>query len=187
METKRLFAAIKIKPGKEFLEIYTSIRQILDFNIIKWVEPENIHITLKFFGETPSEEIPVIAEALTSSASGIEPFELTLENTGIFGSYYAPRVIWVGIKHNNMLNKLVGQVVENLEKSGYLSDRQNFVPHLTMGRIKEIKDKNHFQEVISHFSKYSYQKQQISGFELYESILRKEGPEYHVVEEFSFR
>jgi 2'-5' RNA ligase len=185
-EMKRLFAAIHIKPTEALSDIYENLRQILGFHIIKWVDINNIHITLKFFGETPVDEIPAITTALKLSVKDIEAFEIKLSKTGIFGSYYNPRVIWVGIEENEMLNKLSGNVISNLEASGYLSDRQNFVPHLTLGRIKEIKDKNHFQEVIAHFSNYTYQTQRITGFTLYESILRKEGPEYIVIEEFTF-
>lgn len=185
-EMKRLFAAIKIEPTGAFSDIYENLRQILGFHIIKWVDPDNLHITLKFFGEIPVEEIPAITTALNEAKSGIEPFDLSLANTGIFGSYYNPRVIWVGINSCNMLNQLSGNVVSHLEKAGYLNDRQNFVPHLTLGRIKEIKDKNHFQEVIAHFSNYTYQTQKIRGFALYESVLRKEGPEYTMIEEFNF-
>ncbi|MBW6491456.1 MAG: RNA 2',3'-cyclic phosphodiesterase [Lentimicrobium sp.] len=183
---KRLFAAVKIEPSEAFQDIYKNLRQILDFHIIKFVNPDNLHITLKFFGEIPVDEIPAISAALHEAKAGIQPFDISLANTGIFGSYYNPRVIWVGINSSDMLKQLSGNVVSLLEKAGYLSDRQNFVPHLTLGRIKEIKDKNHFQEVIAHFSKYTYQTQLIKGFTLYESILKKEGPEYIVIEEFVF-
>lgn len=185
-EMKRLFVAIHIKPTEAFIDIFNNLKQILGFHIIKWVDPNNIHITLKFLGETPVEEIPVITEALRASTGGIQPFDLKLANTGIFGSYYLPRVIWAGIDANDELHKLSANVVTNLEAIGYLSDRQNFVPHLTLGRIKEIKDKAHFQEVLAHFSNFVYQTQHVTGFSLYESNLRKEGPEHIVLEEFTF-
>lgn len=185
-ETKRLFAAIHIKPTEAFSDIFNNLKQILGFHIIKWVDPNNIHITLKFLGETPVEEIPAIIEALKTSTEGIQPFDIKLANTGIFGSYYLPRVIWAGIDASDELLKLSANVVANLEAIGYLSDRQNFVPHLTLGRIKEIKDKAHFQEVLSHFSNFVYQTQHVTGFTLFESILKKEGPEYNVLGEFTF-
>ena len=185
-ETKRLFAAIHIKPTEEFLDIFNNLRQILGFHIIKWIDPNNIHITLKFLGETPVEEIPAITEALQASAEGIHPFDIKLVNTGIFGSYYQPRVIWAGIDASDELLKLSTNVVANLEAIGYLSDRQNFVPHLTLGRIKEIKDKAHFQEVLAHFSKFVYQTQHVTGFTLFESNLKKDGPVHIVIEEFTF-
>ena len=183
-ETKRLFAAIHIKPTEEFTDIFNNLRQILGFHIIKWVDPNNIHITLKFLGETPVDEIPAITEALKASTEGLHPFDIKLANTGIFGSYYQPRVIWTGIDASDELLKLSAKVVSNLEAIGYLSDRQNFVPHLTLGRIKEIKDKAHFQEVLAHFSKFIYQTQHVTSFTLFESNLRKDGPEHIVIEEF---
>ena len=183
-ETKRLFAAIHIKPTEAFSDIFNNLKQILGFHIIRWVDPNNIHITLKFLGETPVDEIPAIAEALKASTQDVQPFDIKLARTGIFGSYYHPRVIWAGIDVSDELLKLSANVVAKLEAIGYLSDRQNFVPHLTLGRIKEIKDKAHFQEVLAHFSNFVYQTQHVTGFSLYESNLRKEGPEHIVLEEF---
>ncbi len=184
METKRLFAAIKVEPEEAFSDMYHNLCQVLGFHIIKWVEPHNIHVTLRFFGETPVDEIPVITEALRQATTGIKPFELEIAKTGIFGSYYSPKVIWFGITENPVLNKLYSQLNIALEEAGFMSDRQNFVPHLTVGRVKEIRDKNHFQEIITMFKDYTFQKQKVGSFELYESVLKKEGPEYTVIEQF---
>ena len=186
METKRLFAAIRIEPDEAFADIYHNLRQVLGFHIIKWVELHNIHVTLRFFGETPDTEIPVITEALQKASREIPPFNLELAKTGIFGSYYNPRVIWFGITENPFLTKLVSNLNLSLEEAGFISDRQNFVPHLTVGRIREIRDKNHFQEIIAHFRDVKFRVQRIEGFELYESVLKKEGPEYTVLQEFRF-
>lgn len=186
MENKRLFAAIKIHPEKQFTDTYTHLKQALDHNIIKWVDIENIHITLKFIGETVPDELPAIQSALTKAIEGIGPFELEIAKTGIFGSRYNPKVIWFGINHDPMLLNLVKNVELNLEAIGIMGDRQNFVPHLTIGRIREIRDKNHFQQLIDCFKDISLQTQTISGFDLYESILQREGPLYNVIESYSF-
>jgi len=186
MENKRLFAAIKIQPETQFTDTYTHLRQALDHNIIKWVDIQNIHITLKFIGETVPDELPAIQSALAKAIEGISPFELEIAKTGIFGSRYNPKVIWFGIGHDPMLLNLVKNVAQNLEEIGIIGDRQNFVPHLTIGRIREIRDKNHFQQLIECFQDISLQKQTISGFDLYESILQREGPLYNVIESYKF-
>lgn len=185
-ENKRLFAAIDIQAGDAFADLYNNLRHILGFHIIKWVDLENIHITLKFFGETPESEIPGIIEALQTSTVGIQPFELNIRQTGIFGSYYQPRVIWFGIDANPMLLKLNDNIRESLEGVGFISDRQNFVPHLTVGRIKEIRDKNHFQEVLAGFREFEFQKSEIKEFHLFESIMLRDGPIYNIIETFPF-
>lgn len=186
MENLRLFVAIKIDPTDQFETTYGFLKQALDFNIIKWVDLQNIHLTLKFIGDTNPEELLHIKEALASACEGIKPFELKIANTGVFGSNYNPKVIWFGIDQNEMLQKLAQNISSNLETVGILGDRQNFVPHLTIGRIREIKDKKYFQQLMGRFHEVELQNQQVVGFELYESILRREGPIYNVIETFSF-
>lgn len=186
MDNKRLFAAIRFYPDEQFTDTYTHLKQALDHNIIKWVDIQNVHITLKFIGETIPDEIPALQEALSKACEGISPFELQIAKTGIFGSRYNPKVIWFGIDENPMLMKLVKQVSFQLEEVGILGDRQNFVPHLTVGRIREIRDKNHFQQLMDCFRDLSLQKQVIEGFDLYESILQREGPQYNVIESYRF-
>jgi 2'-5' RNA ligase len=186
MENLRLFVAIKIDPTDQFETTYGFLKQALDFNIIKWVDLQNIHLTLKFIGDTNPEELLHIKEALAGACEGIKPFELKIANTGVFGSNYNPKVIWFGIDQNEMLQKLAQNISSNLETVGILGDRQNFVPHLTIGRIREIKDKKYFQQLMGRFHEVELQNQQVVGFELYESILRREGPIYNVIETFSF-
>jgi 2'-5' RNA ligase len=175
---KRLFAAIKISPNVEFLEVFNLIRSGLRHERIKWVEPENIHLTLKFFGETEEKRIPVIKEALQLAVSRSESTVIKINKAGIFGSRYDPRVIWFGIDPNDALQKLAGHVLDVLEIAGWEKDRQNFVPHLTIGRIKELRDKDLFQEEIQKYRNRFIQEQAIKEIHLYESILRKEGPIY---------
>ncbi|MBK7172072.1 MAG: RNA 2',3'-cyclic phosphodiesterase [Bacteroidales bacterium] len=184
---KRLFAAIKISPNAEFMEVFNQIRSGLRHERIKWVEPENIHLTLKFFGETDEKRIPGIKEALQLAVSRSESTVIKINKAGIFGSRYDPRVIWFGIDINEALQNTAGQVLDALEKAGWEKDRQNFVPHLTIGRIKELKDKDLFQEEIQKYRNRFIQEQAINEIHLYESILRKEGPLYLKIATFQLQ
>lgn len=184
MENLRLFVAIKIDPQEQFLNTYGFLKQALDFNIIKWVEPGNIHLTLKFIGDTVPDEVPLITQALAGAVEGIRPFSMQIANTGVFGSNYNPKVIWFGINPNPMLQRLAQSVSSKLETVGILGDRQNFVPHLTIGRIREIKDKKYFQQLMGKFSDAGIQDQAVTHFTLYESILRREGPLYNEIQTF---
>lgn len=186
METLRLFAAIPIVPDDNFAMIYNGLRQTLDYNIIKWVDLDNIHITLRFFGETQAMEVPIIKTALQKATEGIKPFELKLENTGIFGSKYDPRVIWFGIAENKALLTLHDNIRVALEEVEYFADRQNFVPHLTIARIKEIRDKQFFQQIMERFRNVKLLCQTVNDYSLFESELKKEGPRYTCLETFKF-
>ncbi len=186
MDSLRLFAAIHIMPDDVFSMTFEGLRQTLDYNIIKWVDLHNMHITLRFFGETNPEEVPIITGALQKAVTGFKPFNLTLEKTGVFGSRYDPRVIWFGIKENPALLQLHKNISQALEEAEYFGDRQNFVPHITVGRIKEIRDKHFFQQIIDRFSDVKLLTQPVDSFSLYNSELKKEGPIYTSIETFTF-
>ena len=181
---KRLFVAVKIHPSAEFLKTYNSLRSGLKFCRITWVKPESIHVTLKFFGETEERQIPGISRVLTEVAARHKPFVSELVNVGIFGSSYSPKVIWFGIDKSEPLKKLGEDVLQSVETIGWEPERQNFVPHLTIGRIKEVPDKHLFQRIIDEHKKTWMQEFHVQEFNLYESILQKEGPIYRVLESY---
>ena len=180
---KRLFTAIKIHPSARYISLFNEISFSLRHERIKWVEPENMHLTLKFFGETNEEKIPAITNALKNGVAQLKPFTFKIMNTGIFGSRYDPKVIWFGIEKQAELDNLAKNIFEELGDIGWQQDRQNFVPHLTIGRIKELKDKPLFQQIISKYNAVEIQEENVTEIILYESILRREGPLY--VEVFS--
>lgn len=184
---KRLFAAIKIYPEKAFLDQLHQLESKLRHEKIKWVEDNNIHVTLKFFGETEEKRIPQINSALQSVADNTKSFEVSLKQLGIFGSSYDPRVVWVGIHPYDNLVNIMKMMQENLQLIGYVPDRQNLVPHLTLGRIKYLTDKSFFQKTIDGFRELTSTPMNIDSFHLYESILKKEGPVYTALKTFSFQ
>lgn len=182
---KRLFAALKITPDAGFLSSYRSLQTSMRFQQIKWVEEHNIHITLKFFGDTEERKIPQISAILAELASRTTRFTFRLSKTGIFGSRYAPRVIWTGIDPYEPMTALMKAVHEDLRKAGFEPDRQNQVPHLTLGRVKEIRDREMFGRAMDQFSGLESQLIDSREIILYESILRREGPEYRAIGKYS--
>ena len=165
---------------------FAGIRQSLRHEQIKWVEEHNIHITLKFFGDTPENSIPAISEVLRSRAIQTPRLTLRLSGLGIFGSSYAPRVVWAGIEPYAALAALMKAVHNDLRAVGYEPDRQNLVPHLTLGRIRELRDKTLFNRTLDHFRGVASLPMTIDRMVLYESILRREGPQYIALGTFDF-
>jgi 2'-5' RNA ligase len=184
---KRLFAAIKINPDKTFLNHFSEIQNRLKHERIKWVEDYNIHITLKFFGETEEAKIPEITQVLNEVASSTNAFSLSLHNLGIFGSSHDPRIVWVGIEPYANLESTMKLIRDKLEIIGYNPDRQNLVPHLTLGRIKFLKDKKLFQQIIDQNKNISSQEINVDRIILFESILKKEGPVYLALQTFQLK
>ena len=183
---KRIFAAVKIEPDAKFLKSFRDLRARLNLESIKWVEEYNIHVTLKFFGETDEMLIPRISETLEKISQGSPVLNFRLSGIGIFGSQYQPRVVWAVIDPPEPLARLMKETQLECEKLGYIPDRLNLIPHLTLGRIKYLKDKFLFQKVIKEYKGINSEPVLINEFILYESKLRKEGPEYFILDKFVF-
>lgn len=182
---KRIFAAIKIHPSDEFIRIYNDLKHDFRQDKIKWVELNNFHITLKFFGETDPELIPDIIQSMESIVSSRNSFSITLQQMGIFGSSYRPKVLWFGIDKNAVLNELGMKIINEMEYLGFKNDRQNFVPHLTLGRIKYIDNKKNLSQIVQKYKSVFIQQEIIKEVVLFESILKPQGPEYNILRSFS--
>jgi len=182
---KRLFVAVKVVPDQQFVSNYLEFRRKLVLNRITWVEPSVMHITLKFLGPTPNESIPHIHTILYKVFSQFAPFEVHLDHLGIFGSSYQPKVVWLGTSNPEPLAQLGHAVINGLHEGGFLKDRQNFVPHLSLGRIKSLENKKYFQKVVDEF-RFSFQQTiNIREAFLYRSILLPAGPMYQQISNFN--
>ncbi len=105
---------------------------------VKWVNPESIHLTLKFLGNIPFKQVAEIAKAMEEASRGIPPFHLEISGLGAFPNVNQPRVIWVGIRGEmNNLQKLQQNIDSALAPFGFAKEERRFVPHLTLARIKE--------------------------------------------------
>ncbi len=184
---KRLFVAVKIHPDRHFEGIYGELRKKLILDKIKWVELQNLHLTLKFLGKTSEENFSRIHSVLQEVVARHFCFELSLQTAGIFGSRYDPRIIWLGTNQNQELTILGEDVLNSLDAAGFPRDRQNFVPHLTLGRIKQLTNKKYFQEIILQYHEMFFQKLAVEQFFLYESILNPAGPVYRILKSYNLK
>jgi len=175
---KRLFIAVSIVPDSNTLKVYDYLRNTLSYNNIKWVEPNRFHLTFKFLGNTRESEIPHITEVIKTTAEMHSILNIELNKVGIFGSRYKPRVIWFGITQNMQLESLVMDLLDNLDSLGFLKDRQNFVPHITIGRINKIIDKQLFNKSIDTVQNKFLQQTVIDKVILFESVSLPNGLKY---------
>ncbi len=104
---------------------------------VKWVEPENLHLTLKFLGEVPLHETPRICEAVQRGAAKVDPFELEVRGAGAFPGAARPRTLWLGAGAGGEEMIVLHKHVEKaLGKLGYRTERRRFHSHLTLGRVR---------------------------------------------------
>lgn len=135
-ETVRAFVAVW--PSPEIASLLGSV--VAEFRKglpgYRWVEPQNLHITLEFLGNVRRSGVAPIAEVLDEIASKVVPFELALGRPGTFGSREKARVLWVDVSDpEQKLSRLARNVVEGLQPLGFFPDK-DFVAHLTLARKK---------------------------------------------------
>jgi len=140
--TIRSFVAIELPPDAlDYCEEATiRAKRLLGSaeSAVRWVRPEGIHITLKFLGSVPGDQVPELARRLTAALAAQPAFELTIHGLGVFPNPRSPRVIWLGLEEDLAALREAHQRVEvATEPLGYPHERQPFRPHLTLGRVRE--------------------------------------------------
>jgi 2'-5' RNA ligase len=103
---------------------------------VRWVVPENLHVTLKFLGPTPGNLIPDIEEKLRRAAGAHGRFTLKLSGAGAFPNERRPRVVWIGLVDSDELLGLQRDIDASMEELGFEREDRPFSPHLTLGRVK---------------------------------------------------
>lgn len=142
----------------------------------RWVKPEQLHLTLRFIGDT--DEQAAIQNALATVAAS--PLDLTLAGVGRFppGDRKPPRVLWVGIQKQPALNDLHRQVESVLRPLGFPPDPKGFSPHLTLARLKAVKPVKEADTFLSRHAEFNAGTFAVSQFVLYSSVLSSQGSTY---------
>ena len=178
---KRTFVAIRINISKQTAEFFNDIKFQLKDEKINWVDPWNIHLTLFFLGDTEEKLIPEISEELKLKLKGIKSFKLKCKKLGLFKNINNPRVLWFGLEKKQALLELK-QKVDNVIKSfGYRVENKKFAPHLTLGRVKVLKNKRLLESIVEKYKDQTIQEFEVGELVFYESKLTPKGPIYSVL------
>ncbi len=153
---------------------------------LKMVDLENIHLTLKFLGDTDEGLVENIISAMALSVEGVEPFSIELRGTGAFPNENYMKVIWVGIENAEPLIKIAGALDNELTKLGFKREKRGFRPHLTVARVKGPKGKNRLRQVLKDYKGEFFGSQNMECIRLKKSVLSREGPTYTTVKEVKF-
>lgn len=185
MEKRRTFIAVNLNPKvKEYL---TSLQTNLNIpeSKIKWVEKNNLHLTMKFLGYISLEQTELIKTELKEIASRYSPFIIRLSsNFGVFPTYKMPRIIWVGIKEGiSELKELYNSIENKLSNKGFPREDKDFSGHITIGRVKFIRDKTNFIQILKRIEVNNFT-QEVCSIDLMESKLTPSGPIYDITAKF---
>jgi RNA 2',3'-cyclic 3'-phosphodiesterase len=179
----RAFIAIELPPDiKTVLKGLQLKLKLPGSNAVKWVDPANIHLTLKFLGNITSTQIASVTATVRSAAHTAKPFQLQVQSMGAFPNLNRVQVIWVGLDGSieTLLNLQKALDVE-LAKQGFAPENRPFSPHLTLGRVREtatLIDKQNIGKAISAINVESGYRFNVQALNLMQSRLLPGGPVY---------
>jgi len=177
MSTIRAFIAVQL--ADEAKDALGKVTRILsgrvERNAVRWVRPAQMHLTLRFLGDTDTAKLPAIQAAMDAVAASNTSFEMRLGGIGCFPNRNRPRVIWVGLSGEEArLSSLVAALEKELAHLGWEPEGKPFRAHLTLGRVKDERG----AQGIEWAANVQPLVVPIEAIHLIESQLRPTGPVY---------
>lgn len=177
----RLFIALTTTPVQEqIFEVEEGLKK--QITGVKWVKKDNLHLTLKFLGDTDYVKFELVKESIADIGSHCKEFDFSFLEVSGFPKEEGARVIFIGLdKGAKEIKEIMVKLDEKICKLGFKREK-SYVPHLTVGRVKfgtvnlGISGKNNFPAIMGH----------ATGIEIIKSELTKFGPVYTSIYKFGF-
>jgi 2'-5' RNA ligase len=178
-DTIRTFIAVEI-PGNITSSIRGLQQGLKDYGVdMRWIRPENIHITLKFLGNVGAADTDKISGAIYKTTDGVASISLKAKGIGVFPGIKRPRVLWVGLFGQlESLMRLQQTLDENLKAIGFPEEKRPFKGHLTIGRIKGKMNNKIFVDALTAFSHFESETFIADKIILFKSELKPQGAVY---------
>jgi len=186
MEQIRAFIAVEL-PGEVQREL-ARLRERLRAGSsapVKWVDPQNIHLTLRFLGTIDTGGIDDITAAMVESVRGLKPFPLEVRGLGAFPKLKRVNIIWVGLAGDvERLGGIQRELEKNLEPLGFVPEKRPFSPHLTIGRLRDRAtpgERYDMGQLITRTGFETGREFTVDAVHLVKSVLTREGPIYSII------
>ena len=189
-DEKKIRSFLALDPPEEVLReigaVQNRLRKLIEGDV-RWVRPEGIHLTLKFFGDISGGDVANIATVVEKAAEGERPFSLAVIGAGVFPDPHRPRVLWLGM-NGDVERLLVFQkgVEQALLQIGFPREQRPFRPHLTLGRIKTSRGLIGLARALEKGEEYTAGRFVASGLSLIQSELTPRGAVYTKLKWFPF-
>jgi len=184
MTTFRGFIAVEIPVNDKIQTFHDELSKLP--TKIKLVEPENIHITLKFLGETKKEHINDIQQIMKKSVQDITPWKIRLQGTGVFPNRDYIKIIWLGIQQIGNLVDISKVLNQETATLGYKKEKRGFKAHITIGRVNNAVGKNELIDLIDQYKDTIFNEILIDKILLKKSTLTPKGPIYETISTVPF-
>jgi 2'-5' RNA ligase len=183
-ETWRLFIAVDL-PGEVrdgLGRVQLVLKRQSPPETVRWVNPNGIHLTLKFLGDAPAPQCRLLQEKLAEAVRSLPDFSLVASGLGCFPNIHKPRVVWIGIRQSATALAALRDAVENaIAPLGYPTEDRAFSPHLTLGRVRpeaRRSDAEQLGNLVAHTDIKEKFEWQVSEVSLIRSELKPAGAVY---------
>jgi 2'-5' RNA ligase len=186
----RLFVAVEVPAAirDDLAALVTELHALesrSSANKLRWVRPENLHVTLRFIGSVPPEKLDVICAELSRVRSD-RPVELRFRGLGFFPSAKRARVLWAGMAASPNLAAIAGDIDKRLAKLEIPAEERAFTPHLTLARCERSGISPALYAAVEKNAVREFGELRTNKFHLIESQLKPSGAEYTTLQSFAF-
>jgi 2'-5' RNA ligase len=189
-DEKKIRSFLALDPPEAVLReigaVQNRLRKLIQGDI-RWVRPEGIHLTLKFFGDISGDDVANIATVVGKAAENDAPFSLAIGGAGVFPDPHRPRVLWLGMNGDvGRLQVFQKRIEQALLQIGFPREERPFRPHLTLGRIRTAKGLIGLARALEKGEECTAGRFIASGLSLFQSELMPQGAIYTKLKFFPF-
>ncbi len=149
---------------------------------VKWVEPENLHVTLLFLGEVEDRQVPHVCRLVSECTAERRAFELSVEAVGCFPNPRRPRILWAGVGEGTQPLVEVHDALEaRLQDLGYRREERRYTPHVTLGRVRSERPTGDLAAGLARLAGWKGGTVPVREIQVMGSQLTPKGPVYTVL------
>ncbi len=181
----RLRTFIGVDIGKEIRDRAVALQETLAraSSDVKWVEPENLHVTLLFLGEVEDREVPSVCRVVAEQAQEKPAFAMNIERVGCFPNARRPRILWIGVGQGTQELCALHDALETplLDLGCYRREERRYAPHITLGRVRNDRPADKLATALAKHAGWQGGQTEVREVLVMSSQLTPGGPVYTVL------
>ncbi len=175
----RAFVSLDIGDRIDWHALRTELRQV--DKGIRTVRPEQLHLTLRFLGETDEGLVEAIGGVMRDAVATVASFRMAFSGVGVFPNAKRPRVVWIGLKGAEPLVGIAREVERGIVGLGFPREKRSFRPHATVARVKRLSHHERLRSLLDRWSEREFGTMEVRVITLKRSVLTPQGPIYTTV------
>lgn len=179
----RTFLALPLEIQKSLKTTCSKLQDQFSSEKLRWVRHENMHLTIRFFGDVEEKQLGELADTLSAALGVVPSGEICIKGLGTFENRSSYNVLWAGIEDPEPLREIKSITDEALKEIQPVKIHRNYRPHLTLARMKRIYERERLLDEIARYEATDFGTYKLDRLVLFQSILGEKGPVYKELRE----